>query len=282
MGQNLWGDVRDGLADDIGISAVKTWIEPLDFRGCENGVAYLTAPTSFIGNWVAQHYGERIRHLLRESGTDVTRLDFSVAPKARPADTAPTAPAPVQSEPAARTDVDASTATAADQPGSPLDKRFSFDSFVVGKPNELAHAAAKRVAEGRDLTLLTSLGMVETCKTLVARMGISADVIDLRSLSQRDIDYDLIGASIRKTGRVAVIEQTTRGAAFGAFLVDELQRRFFDFLDQPIKRVTGAWAPPTVSRVLERAALAGEDEIARELMAMLRDSALPIPGQEAV
>lgn len=141
---------------------------------------------------------------------------------------------------------------------------------------------AKRVTEGRDLTLLTSLGMVETCKDLVASLGISADVIDLRSLSQRDIDYDLIGQSVRKTGRVAIIEQTTRGAAFGAFLVDEIQRRFFDYLDQPVKRVTGAWAPPTVSRVLERAALAGEDDITKELLAMLRDSALPEPGKEAV
>lgn len=140
---------------------------------------------------------------------------------------------------------------------------------------------AKRVVEGRDLTLLTSLGMVETCKTLVASLGISADVIDLRSLSQRDIDYDLIGQSVRKTGRVAIIEQTTRGAAFGSFLVDEIQRRFFDYLDQPVKRVTGAWAPPTVSRVLERAALAGEDDITKALLAMLRDSALPEPGKEA-
>jgi len=117
------------------------------------------------------------------------------------------------------------------------------------------------VTEGGDLTLLTSLGMVEPCVDLVRRTGLSADVIDLRSLSQRDVDYDLIGQSVRKTGRVAVIEQTTRGASFGAFLVDEIQRRFFDHLDQPVKRVTGGWAPPTVSRVLERAALAGEDEI---------------------
>lgn len=149
-------------------------------------------------------------------------------------------------------------------------------------PKSLAYhipiGKAKRVLEGDDLTLLTSLGMVDMCCDVVQRLGISADVIDLRSLAQRDIDYDLIGQSVRKTGRVAVIEQATRGASFGAFLADEIQRRFFDYLDQPIRRVTGQWAPPTVSRVLERAALAGEDEVDAMLREMLRDSGLPLPG----
>jgi 2-oxoisovalerate dehydrogenase E1 component len=141
---------------------------------------------------------------------------------------------------------------------------------------------AKRVVEGDQFTLLTSLGMVDLCADLVARLGLSADVIDLRSLSQRDIDYELIGQSVRKTGRVAVIEQTTRGASFGAVLADEIQRRFFDYLDQPIKRVTGQWAPPTVSRVLERASLAGEEDIEAALREMLRDSALRQPDSERV
>ncbi len=149
MEQNVWGDIRDGLTADIGTSAVKTWIEPLDFRGCENGVAYLTAPTSFIGNWVAQHYGERIRRLLRESGSQVSRLDFSVAPKTRAV--APSAPSATAEEPS-RPEPASHTGTGSDLPSSPLDKRFTFDSFVVGKPNELAHAAARRVAEGESVT----------------------------------------------------------------------------------------------------------------------------------
>ncbi len=139
---------------------------------------------------------------------------------------------------------------------------------------------AKRVLAGDDLTLLTSLGMVGLCCDVVQQSGISADVIDLRSLAQRDIDYDLIGQSVRKTGRVAVIEQATRGASFGAFLADEIQRRFFDYLDQPIKRVTGQWAPPTVSRVLERAALADHNDIEALLYEMLRDSGLQPLGAE--
>lgn len=135
---------------------------------------------------------------------------------------------------------------------------------------------AKRVQAGHDLTLLASLGMVAICQEITQEMRVSADIIDLRSLAQRDIDYTLIGDSLRKTGRVAVVEQTTRGSAFGSFLSNEIQRRFFDYLDQPVKHVTGHWAPPTVSRVLERTALAGREEVRAMILEMLQDSGLPL------
>lgn len=135
---------------------------------------------------------------------------------------------------------------------------------------------ARRVFEGADITLLATLTMVEVCKELVERLGISADVIDLRTLSQRDIDYETIGNSVKKTGRVAIVEQTTRGASIGAVMADEIQRRFFDYLDQPVKRVTGRWAPPVVSKVLEAAALASTDDVEAALKEMMVESGLAI------
>ncbi|MEM8870319.1 MAG: chromosomal replication initiator protein DnaA [Pseudomonadota bacterium] len=145
MVQDIWSSVREGLNESIGGSAFKTWIDPLHFNGCQNGVAYLIAPTSFIGNWVSQHYGERIRTLFGEGGTPVTRLDFSVAGKAvtmkEPKSTPKTATSPVLS-----------ASDGAELPGSPLDPRYRFDGFIVGKPNELAHAAARRVAERGPVT----------------------------------------------------------------------------------------------------------------------------------
>ncbi|MEO1292539.1 MAG: DnaA/Hda family protein, partial [Pseudomonadota bacterium] len=157
MAEDIWGNVRSGLTESIGTSAFKTWIEPLEFNGCSNGVAYLTAPTSFIGNWVSQHYGERIQRLIREHGETVSRLDFSVARARRVrAGTAYASSAPkaeFAEEPANPIRVDPkSQQPQSDMPGSPLDARYRFDSFVVGKPNELAHAAARRVAEGGPVT----------------------------------------------------------------------------------------------------------------------------------
>lgn len=131
---------------------------------------------------------------------------------------------------------------------------------------------AKLVAEGAQITLITTLAMVEICIGIAREMGVSADIIDLRTLSIRDLDYEMIGASIRKTGNVAIIEQTTHGTSIGAHIADELQSRFFDYLDQPIKRVTGGLAPPTVSKVLERAALAGSTEVREAIASLLRDS----------
>ncbi|WP_216366742.1 chromosomal replication initiator protein DnaA [Halovulum dunhuangense] len=155
MTDQIWENVRSGLNDSLGDSAFSTWIEPLEFRGLENGVVYLAAPTSFIGNWVSQHYGDRIRNLMSTAGVKVARLDFAVAPKsagrkpvpanAQPVETAE--PRTPRATPAARTP-DGGT----DLPGSPLDARYTFDSFVVGKPNELAHAASRRVAEGGPVT----------------------------------------------------------------------------------------------------------------------------------
>ncbi|MHA3904630.1 dehydrogenase E1 component subunit alpha/beta [Castellaniella sp. WN] len=133
---------------------------------------------------------------------------------------------------------------------------------------------AKRVREGRQITLLASLTMVDACVKAVEQSGVSADIIDLRTLSQRDIDYQLIGESVRKTGRVAIVEQTTRGASFGALIADEIQRRYFDYLDQPVQRVTGRWAPPVVSRVLERAALADVNDVGKLIAQMMVESGL--------
>lgn len=135
---------------------------------------------------------------------------------------------------------------------------------------------ARVVTQGRDITLLATLTMVEVCHNVAARLGVSADVIDLRTLAPRDVDYETIGESVKKTGRVAIIEQTTRASSVGAYIADEIQRRFFDYLDQPVKRVTGRWAPPVVSKPLEAAALASEADVEAMIREMMRDSGLSI------
>jgi 2-oxoisovalerate dehydrogenase E1 component len=60
---------------------------------------------------------------------------------------------------------------------------------------------------------------------------------------------------------VLIVEQGARGTSYGAWLADEIQRRYFDWLDQPIERVTGGEASPSISKVLERAAIARTEEV---------------------
>ena len=93
------------------------------------------------------------------------------------------------------------------------------------------------------------------------RSGIDAEVIDLRSLDRAGLDWETIGASIRKTNNVVVLEQGSWTASYGAMLADEVQRRCFDDLDQPVGRIHGGEASPNVSKVLERAAIVDIDKI---------------------
>jgi len=144
---DTWVRLRGAMQGRIGKDSCRTWIEPLVFLGSEEGVAKFAAPTSFVGTWVSRNYGDAIRQLLVNDGIPASRLAFCVR---TPDDTAPTpVVAPVQNPEA---EVDVTQAAESDLPASPLDARFTFENFVVGKPNELAHAAARRVAEGGQVT----------------------------------------------------------------------------------------------------------------------------------
>ena len=131
---------------------------------------------------------------------------------------------------------------------------------------------AKVVRPGTDFTVLTSLAMVKPCVEVADKADISAEVIDLRTLDRASLDWDTIGASVRKTNKVLIVEQGTQGTSFGGAIADELHRRFFDYLDQPVKRVVGGEAAPTISKVLDMAANAGDEDILEGYRDILSDS----------
>jgi len=125
--------------------------------------------------------------------------------------------------------------------------------------------------EGGKVTILTYLSMVSRALKAAEEAGVDAEVIDLRTLDRASLDWDTIGASIQKTNNVLIVEQGARGTSYGAMLSDEIQRRYFDWLDQPIKRVTGGEASPSISKVLERAAFADTEEVLAGLADVLAD-----------
>ncbi|WP_299600870.1 chromosomal replication initiator protein DnaA [uncultured Tateyamaria sp.] len=146
MTQEKWGQLRQRLLKTVGQNNYKTWIEPLQFRGLQDGIATFDVPTNFMGNYVSQNFSDLILHELKSEDDSIRRLSFAVAANSQSRPSAVDAP---MTEPAMTT---AGKSTRAALSAAPLDKRFTFDSFVVGKPNELAHAAAKRVAEGGPVT----------------------------------------------------------------------------------------------------------------------------------
>jgi 2-oxoisovalerate dehydrogenase E1 component len=124
-------------------------------------------------------------------------------------------------------------------------------------------AAVRRT--GEDLTVITYLAMTHFVLEAVEQGSVDAEVIDLRWLDRASIDWDTIGRSIRKTNNVLIAEQGAAGTSYGGWLADEIQRRFFDWLDSPIQRVHGREASPSISKVLERAAIARTEEVADAL-----------------
>jgi 2-oxoisovalerate dehydrogenase E1 component len=129
-----------------------------------------------------------------------------------------------------------------------------FDYFV-----RLGKASIAR--PGLAFTVLTYLAMTPLAVRAADELGIDAEIIDLRSLDRAGLDWETIGASIRKTRHAVVLEQGSWTASYGAVLVDEVQRRCFDDLDQPVGRIHGGEAAPNVSKVLERAAIVNIETI---------------------
>ena len=135
---------------------------------------------------------------------------------------------------------------------------------------------AKRVRTGQHLTVLTYLAMVRPVLEAVEKLGIDADVIDLRSLDRAGVDWALIEQSIDKTGNVLIVEQGANGTSYGGWLAAEIQNRCFDMLDQPVQRVHGSEASPSISKVLESAAFAGPEDIEAGLRLAMAGQGRPL------
>jgi 2-oxoisovalerate dehydrogenase E1 component len=135
---------------------------------------------------------------------------------------------------------------------------------------------AKVVRPGKALTVLTYLAMVGKTAAVIDALGVDAELIDLRSLDRASLDWQTIEASIRKTGNVLIVEQGPIGTSYGGMLAAEIQDRCFDWLDQPVQRVHGGEASPSISKVLETAACAGPQEIETGLRRAMSKQGRPL------
>ena len=143
MGTEIWPIIKLALRKTVGEAAFTNWINPLELSLLDESMAQFNAPTKFIGDWVARNYGDAIKLEFAKQGENIDRLSFGV--KAKSTSTITANPQVIPKTERIKTG-------SADLPGAALDTRFTFDNFVVGKPNELAHAAARRVAEGGEVS----------------------------------------------------------------------------------------------------------------------------------
>jgi len=123
---------------------------------------------------------------------------------------------------------------------------------------------ARMVSEGTDVTIITYGVMAYRCEKLIARfrsLGISAEIIDLRTIDLPGLDFETIGKSLQKTGVAIVVEEAPTNHSIGSKIASELTEKYFDWLDSPIMRLTSLDVPLPVSKVLEKAAIIDDDTI---------------------
>ncbi|NLX57572.1 MAG: alpha-ketoacid dehydrogenase subunit beta [Phycisphaerae bacterium] len=116
--------------------------------------------------------------------------------------------------------------------------------------------------EGSDLTIISYSRMANTCAEVgkkLAADGISAEVIDLRSL--KPLDTRTILESVRKTGRVLLVSEACSNTNFVCEIAMRINEHAFDYLDAPIVRVCAADVPVPMSPTLEDAAIPNPDRI---------------------
>ncbi len=138
-----WERVRAMLRAEFGDTAFGTWLKPIELGPFEGDRVVMTVPTQFMRDWIVAHYADRIRSMWGAVNPAVRSIALSVRPPQ-----APPAPKPAQTAvpSAGRPSAGMAAANGSDDLGARLDPRFTFESFVVGKPNEFAVAAAEKVA----------------------------------------------------------------------------------------------------------------------------------------
>jgi len=148
-----WSRVRSRLQHEVGEVEYRTWLRQLALGGADGDEVTVLLPTRFLRDWVRSHYGDRINALWQAENQRVRRVDIRVGAAPQPLAPAP-APTLVDDTPAAALPPEAgSLADGLDDKsdgrgdGIVLDPRYTFDTFVVGKPNEFAFACASRVAD---------------------------------------------------------------------------------------------------------------------------------------
>ncbi|MEE8393002.1 MAG: chromosomal replication initiator protein DnaA [Rhodospirillales bacterium] len=145
-----WPRVCETLRSEIGEAAYQSWLKPMTVREVRDGRVRISVPTRFMRDWVAAHYVDRLGELWGSENPAIVAVDvfvqsdYSPQPSTVLRQKASYVEDRTKDRPAA---VNVNQERYRSEISAPLDRRFTFNHFVVGKPNEFAHAAAQRVAE---------------------------------------------------------------------------------------------------------------------------------------
>lgn len=140
----LWNSLKSTFPKLFGEATYKSWLSPLAFKEFTGGRFVIAAPTAFMRDWVSTNCSKKILELLQSLNPIVLQLDIVVDKDLKIEKIMATTPDGAEA-------MLSSSSIDDEVIGSRLEPRYTFESFVVGQSNELAHAAALRVAESSQM-----------------------------------------------------------------------------------------------------------------------------------
>ncbi len=225
-----WSRICARLQSEVGEVEYRTWLRQIRLGEAEGDEIVLLLPTRFLRDWVRNQYGDRLGALWHAEVPSIRRVELQLGTEPLDAPDEPAAadsPVRLQDPPTvALAAAEPHVAVARAELAAPLDGRFNFDAFIVGKPNEFAHACARRVAERPSSTGFNPLflyGGVGLGKThLMHAIGLElgrGDRVSVAYMSAEKFMYRFI-AAIRSQSTMEFKEQLR---SVDVLMIDDLQ-----------------------------------------------------------
>jgi len=133
-----WNKISQELKKSLDKDTFQNWIKPIVFESYQDNTLSLSVPTRFLRDWIIKNYASVIKRVCLDQGNSIQKLAIIVKEKNERV---------IPGTEAIYQEKEEDEDTYYDDISAPLDPKFTFDNFIVGKPNELAYAAAQRVAE---------------------------------------------------------------------------------------------------------------------------------------
>ena len=146
--------------------------------------------------------------------------------------------------------------------GEKFELESENETIPIGKGNI--------ISKGEDVTIVAfsiMVGKALNASKELLNKHISSEVIDLRTI--KPLDIDIIIESVKKTNRLVVCEEGFPFSGIGSEIISQVQEKAFDWLDAPIKRVTGLDVPLPYAENLEKMALPQENDIVNAVLKIL-------------
>ncbi len=231
-----WTRVKERLRVEVGDDVYSSWFARMDLEAIDDGAVRLSVPTRFLKSWIQSHYAERVLACWQAENSKITRVELIVRSAVL---RSTVANKPKELEPVAGTAFPSKNGNG--RPlhlgdgnghealgGSPLDARLTFETFVVGRSNTLAQAAAKQVAAAKrsdpvmfnPLYIHAGVGLGKT--HLLQAITWAGNAVGERKLLYLTAEKFMYGfVSALRTQTALAFKETLRG--IGVLVIDDLQ-----------------------------------------------------------